>query len=135
MADAPKQADKPATPKPEPKKYKVIRGTYGPFPMNHVFSRPEFERINPLPKDPIEKGIDPETYHDDLIGRGLALKVIAEVPSDVPVAKTPEGPESRPQQTVMNAGIREAVATAIEAEKAKESQTVVPRVEKHGGAM
>lgn len=134
MADAPKQVEKSA-PKPEPKKYRVIKGHAGPFPFNSVFDRKEFERVTPLPSDPINKGIDPETYHDALLSRWLALKVIAEVPSDVPVDKTPEGPESKPQQAVMNAGIKEAVASHLEAEKAKEGLTVVPRTEKHGGAM
>lgn len=134
MADAPKQADKP-TSRPEPRKYRVIKGQAGPFPLNHVFDRKEFERVTPLPKDPAEKGIDAETYHDDLLARWFALKVISEVPSDVKPDKTPEGPESKPQQTVMNAGIKEAVVDALAAEKAKEGQTVVPRTEKHGGAM
>lgn len=117
MADSQKQAEAPAKPKPPIHRYRVLKNISA-FPAGHVFDRAEFERVNPLPADPKAKGIDPDTYHDALIGRLMVLKAIVRVPDDTPAEAAPEGPESRPAQPILNAGIKEAVDSALKAQEA-----------------
>lgn len=97
------------------RKFKVIRGQVGPWNIAgangkpNVFTESEFRRLNPIgPSGQADESINPETYHNDLIDRLLAMKVIAHAPDDE-VTPTPLGPESNPGRPARNQAIADSV--------------------------
>lgn len=97
------------------KNYRVLK-PFGPWTNKdasnsgrpNVFDREEFVRLHPLPatsmKDKegnivaIPQQVDPATYHDDLMDRGLAMGVIVHDPN-AKTTDTPLGPTNAKGQS------------------------------------
>lgn len=104
-----------------------------------VFNDAEFRRLYPLPEK--TTGINRDTYHDDLIDRGIALGCIVIDPNATPTP-TPIGPGN--SYSGAENVIKDATAEVLAGKAARDAfrKTDVPRhdpkvadpkVEKHGG--
>lgn len=74
----------------------------------NVFNESEFARLHPIPEKATD--IDPATYHDDLLDRGLALGAIVFAP-DAEVTPTPLGPGNSKREGTNP--IRESTASVL----------------------
>lgn len=101
--------------------FKVIKGTVGPYPPGHVFSESDFRKRHPLTGSEAEKNqVNASTYHGDLLGRLLSLKVIEPAAANEVPSSPPIGPLNMPTPTG-NSAIHRATTESLENKRSQET--------------
>lgn len=83
---------------PKERTFTAVRQS-GDIPAGHTFTESQFKLKHPIPDNPAGRGIDPGTYHNDLLGRLLSLGAIVPAKDESEPQEIPSGPADLAHQS------------------------------------